>query len=204
MRHSIVIIAASAIITSGCTTTFINQFHGEARNIKLDNKTEMLQCEIPGYCSGHLVGGGQFVGFGLPTNGFSFFLFYPGIASRQSLVTNTEPPSVDAWLIRTNGYYDCYRLLKSGDPAVLRLAGGEQLSGRVAVRWRGNSDFNIVVDLAGNERDTTSLRGEFAGYTRTKFDPGSVVVGLAMVFFGDGRSSRSGPTNAPVDDTGCK
>ena len=78
------------------------------------------------------------------------------------------------------------------------------MTGRVAVRWRDNSDFNIVVDLAGSNGDTTSLCGEFAGYTRTKFDPGSVVAGLAMVFFGEGRSSNSEPTNAPVGDTGRK
>ena len=204
MRNSIVIIVVSAIITSGCTTTIFNQFHGDARNIKLDDKTEELQCDIPGYCSGPSVGGGRFVGFGLPTNGFSFFLFYPNISSRQNLVTNTEPPLVDAWLIRTNGYYDCSRLLKSGDPEVLRSAGGEQLTGRVAVRWRDNSDFNIVVDLAGSDGDTTSLSGEFAGYTRTKFDPGLVVAWLAIVFVGEGRSSSPEPTNAPVGDTGRK
>jgi hypothetical protein len=187
MRKAIVITIAAAFITSGCTTTIFNQFHGEVRNIKGDNKTEMLQCEISGYCSGPSIDGGQFVGFGLPTNGFSFFLFYPRISSRESLATNTEPPSVDAWLIRTSGFDDLSRLLKSGDAQVLRSDGCERLNGRVVVRWRDNSDFNIVVDLAGSNGDATSVRGEFAGYTRTKFDPGSVIEGLGMVFFGEGR-----------------
>lgn len=204
MRHSIAIIIASAFIAGGCTTTIVNQFHGEANNIKGDNKTEMLQCDIPGYCYGPSVGGGEFVGFGLPTNGFSFFLFYPRSSSREGLATNTDPPSVDAWLIRTNGFYDWSRLLKSGDPQILGLAGGQRLSGRVIVRWRDNSDFNIVVDLAGNNGDATSVRGEFAGYTQSKFDPGSVLAGLGMVFFGEGHSSMPEPTNAPANDSGKK
>jgi len=56
------------------------------------------------------------------------------------------------------------------------------------VRWKDNSDFNIVVDLAGNNGDATSVRGEFAGYTRTRFDSGSVIAGFDMVFFGDKRA----------------
>jgi hypothetical protein len=200
--HSIAIIIALVFVTSGCTTTIFNQFHGEARNIKGGDQIDILKCEIPGYCSGPSVGGGQFVGFGLPTNGFSFFLFYPRISSHECLATNTEPPSLDAWLIRTNGYYDWSRLLKSGDPQVLRSDGGERLSGQVSVRWRDNSDFNIVVDLNGSSRDGTSVRGEFTGFTRTKFDPRSVFLGLGMVFFGEGYSSKPEQTNAPANARG--
>lgn len=184
MRHFIFIIIVLAILTSGCTTTIFNQFRGDARNIKLDGKTEEIQSEIPGYCSGPSVDGGRFVGFGLPTNGFTFFLFYPGISLSGNIVTNTEPPSVDAWLIRTNGYSDWERFVRSGDLEILRSAGGEQLTGRVTVRWNNNSDFNIVVDLSGTN-NTTSLCGEFVGYTRTKFDPWSIVAGLGMLFIGD-------------------
>src|SRR5579864_1731639 len=99
MSHFIPLILASVMLTSGCTTTIKNQFHGEVSNLKLDHQIETLQCEIPGYCSGPSASGGQFVGFGLPTEGFSFFLFYPKMSSNQSIATNTAPLIVDAWLI---------------------------------------------------------------------------------------------------------
>jgi hypothetical protein len=191
MRPSIPTILALVILASGCTTTIRNQFNGEASNLKLDNQTETLQCEIPGYCSGPSANGGQFVGFGLPTDGFSFFVFYPKISSNQSTVINTAPPIVDAWLVRTNGYYDWSRILKTGDPEELHLAGGERLRGQITVRWKSNADFSLHVDLTGSDTDSTALRGEFKGYTQTRFDPVAPFQGLAMLFFGEGYSSAT-------------
>ena len=153
-----------------------------------DNRNETLLCDVPAYCSGPSVAGGQFVGFDLPTQGFTLFLFYPKLATAHSLATNTAPPLVDAWLIRTNAcpWSDVRRC---GDPEELRLLGGERLAGRVAVMWKNNADFHIAVDLAANGAVPVGVDGEFVGYTKTRFDPAAPFVGLGMLFFGEGHSA---------------
>ncbi|MEI6781162.1 MAG: hypothetical protein WCQ21_09615 [Verrucomicrobiota bacterium] len=189
MRNTIAI-AALSVLCSGCTTDIVNQFRGEARNMRRDGRSETLQCDIPGYCSGPSAAGGQFVGFGLPTQGFSIFLFYPKLAPTQSLATNTSPPSVDAWLVRSNAY-PWSDASKCENPEELRLLGGERLAGRVAVRWKSNADFLIAVDLAATNGAPATIDGEFVGYTHTKFDPAAPLVGLSMLFFGEGHSSAA-------------
>jgi hypothetical protein len=189
MRNTIVI-TVIFVLCSGCTTDIVNQFHGEARNMRRDNRSETLRCNIPAYCSGPSVAGGQFVGFDLPTQGFSLFLFYPRLAPSQSLATNTAPPSVDAWLIRSNAY-TWSAAVQCGNTEELRLLGGERLGGRVAVRWKSNADFVIGVDLAATNGEPTAIDGEFVGYTHTKFDPAAPFVGLGMLFFGEGHPSAT-------------
>src|SRR5690242_11447708 len=123
----IVTIAGLCSLCCGCTTDIVNRFHGEARNMRRDHRNETLQCDIPGYCSGPSVAGGQFVGFGLPTQGFTLFVFYPRLAAFEKCVTNTAPPLVDAWVIRTNSYaWSDARTC--GNPEELRLLGGERLA----------------------------------------------------------------------------
>ena len=87
----------------------------------------------------------------------------------------------------------------SGDPEQLHQRGGEQLGGRVAVRWKSNADFYIGVDLAAGDVGSTSLRGEFVGYTETKFDPNVLWQGPAMLLFGAGGWSHSKPVASPED-----
>ncbi|MEI8043683.1 MAG: hypothetical protein WCL11_19900 [Verrucomicrobiota bacterium] len=158
--------------------------------MRRDHRNETLQCDIPGYCSGPSVAGGQFVGFGLPTQGFTLFVFYPSLAASENFATNTAPPLVDAWVIRTNTHaWSDARAC--GDPEELRLLGGERLAGRVAVRWKSNADFRIAVDLASNDAVATGIEGEFVGYTKTRFDPAAPFVGLAMLFFGEGHSTSA-------------
>jgi len=140
------------------------------------------------------------VGFGMSSNGFALILFYPRTALHERIATNTTPPDVDAWLIRSGWYNDFSQLMQSeGDAEVLRAGGREQLSGRVVARYKNNADFNIVVDLTGNKGGATSVRGEFVGRTQTKFDPGSILAGLGMVFFGERHSSMPQTTNAPAN-----
>jgi hypothetical protein len=204
MRHTIAIIAL-ALITGGCTTEIVNQFHGEVCNIKGDNKTEALRSEVTGDCGGPAAGEGRFAAFGMPSNGFSLVLFYPRISTRERLATNTVPPAVDAWLVRSDWYIDCSQLIESqGDREVLRSVGGEQLSGRIVARYRNNGDYNVLVDLTGNNGSATSVRGEFAGYTRTKFDPRAIFFGLGMMFFGERHSPTPEPTNSPAKVSGQK
>jgi len=198
----IAIVAVLAIFCCGCTTTIENDFHGEARNINSDNQTVTLRCDIPGYCDGPSAQGGHFVGFEFPAEQFYLFLFYPKTVPGRSFIGSTEPPESDAWLIRGNDYDWC-NFVESGELDELRRHGGQRLRGRVAVRWKDNADFNIVINLAATNGDTTSLNGEFAGYTRTKFDPGVVLAGLYMVFYGDGDSSTPKQTIAPKDDEGA-
>lgn len=184
MRYSIAIIAvmASAFV-SGCTTTIINEFHGELRNVNRDGRIETIRHQIPGYCSGPSRDGGRFVGFALPTSEFSVFLFHPALATGQTLITNTGSPQVDAWLLRGR-MLDWSDFVRSGDPEQLRQRGGERLEGRVAVRWKSNADFYIGVNLTAD--GSTSLRGEFVGYTKTKVDPSVLWQGPAMLLFGAG------------------
>jgi len=189
MRLPISIVALS-IVCSGCTTDIVNQFRGETRNVRRDARNEQLQCDIPGYCSGPSTVGGHFVGFGLPTQGFSVFLFYPKLEASESLTTNTAPPLVDAWLIRTNTY-PWSDARKCTNPEEIRLLGGERLTGRIAVKWKSNADFRIGVDLAANDTVPTGIEGEFVGYTKTRFDPAAPFVGLAMLFFGEGYSTAA-------------
>lgn len=196
MRITIVIVVLS-VLCSGCTTDIVNQFRGQARNMRRDGSNETLRCEIPGYCSGPSASGGQFVGFGLPTQGFSLFLFYPALGTPAILATNTQPPSVDAWLIRSNAY-PWSAVCTCGDPENLRILGGEQLGGRVTVRWKSNADFRIAVDLAANDAASAAIDGEFVGYTRTKFDPTAPLVGLSMLVFGEGHSAAH-PKAAETD-----
>jgi hypothetical protein len=162
--------------------------------MRRDSRSETLHCDIGGYCCGPSVAGGQFVGFSLSAQGFTLFVFYPRLSASENFATNTAPPLVDAWLIRTNSrpWSDAR---KCGNPEELRLLGGERLAGRVTARWRSNADFRIAVDLAANDVAQTGIEGEFVGYTKTRFDPAAPFVGLGMLFFGEGRST---PAAEPV------
>ena len=178
-----------SICVTGCTTDYLQDFHGQVRNLKFDQRTETVECKIPGYCSGSSVAGGQFIGFDLPAQGFSIYLFYPKVEPKQCLSTRTAPPLVDAWLIRTNRFYDCGQLARSGDQALLREAGGQKLGGTIAVQWRSEADFNFTVDLTADVGDSTAVQGKFRGYVRERFDPATLFVGLGLPIFREGTTT---------------
>ncbi|MDB6029641.1 MAG: hypothetical protein JWM68_5864 [Verrucomicrobiales bacterium] len=92
------------------------------------------------------------------------------------------------------GDFEWSDFTRSGDPEQLRQHGGQRLEGRVAVRWESNADFNIVVNLCAGDADSTSLRGEFVGHTKTKFSPSVLWLGPAMLLFGAGGAAD--PTNS--------
>jgi len=198
MRYSIGIAVVVSVFVSGCATTIINEFHGEARNIKPGGQIETIRDQIPGYCSGPSRDGGRFVGFSLPTHEFSVFLFHPTLAAGQTLVTNTGSERLDVWLLRGR-VLDCLKFVRSGDPEQLRQQGGERLEGRVAVRWKSNADFYIGVDLTAGDVGSTSLRGEFVGYTKTEVDPSVLWQGPAMLLFGAGGWSHPKPVSGPAE-----
>ena len=202
MMHQTTAILAilGSVLVSGCTTTIIHEYHGEVRNIKRDEQIATIRDQIPGYCSGPSRDGGRFVGFFLPMRGFSLFVFHPALARGQTLVTNTGSQQVSAWLLRGHEFTGS-DVVRSGDPEELRQHGGERLEGRVAVRWRSNADFYIGVDLAAGDVGSTSLRGEFVGYTETKADPNVLWLGPAMLLFGAGGWSNPTPVANPADTT---
>jgi hypothetical protein len=198
MRSSLAILLLSVLVT-GCTTTSRNEFHGQLRNIKRDGQTATVRGQITGYRSGPSRAGGRFVGFSLPANEFSFFLFHPPLAPGQTLVTNAPSQQVDAWLIRRPDF-NLSAFVTPDDPEQLRRHGGEQLTGRIAIRWTHNSDFYIGVDLAARDAGSTSLRGHFVGYTETEADPSVLWQGPAMLLFGaDGWSDPKPFAVTPLD-----
>ncbi len=186
MRHGLAVVTL-ALFCAGCTTDIVNQFRGKTCNLAGDARTQTLRCNIPGYCSGPSAAGGQFVGFGLPTQGFSLFIFYPKIEPNHPFVGGTAPPMIDAWLFRSHDY-PWSDARECGDLDKLRHLGGERLRGQVAVRWKSNADFSMRVDLLASNQLPVSITGEFVGYSHTKFDPSAPFVGLAKLLFGEGHS----------------
>jgi hypothetical protein len=174
-----------SVLLSGCTTNIKNEFHGQLRNLKRDGQVATLCAEITGYRSGPSRIGGRFVGFLLPANEFSFFLFHPALAPGETLVTNIPSHQLQAWLIRGPDS-NLPDFAASADPEQLRDHGGQQLTGRIAIRWASNSDFYIGVDLAAPDPGSTSVRGHFVGYLQTEADPSLLWQGPAMLLFGAG------------------
>src|SRR5688572_26102714 len=128
MPHSVAIaILILSVSVSGCTTTIRNEFHGQLHNLKRDGQTTTLRAEITGYRTGPSRIGGRFVGFLLPENEFSFFLFHPALTPGETLVTNIPSHQVDAWLIRGDDS-DLPDFVASSDPEQLRHHGGERLT----------------------------------------------------------------------------
>lgn len=197
-----IMIAALAVFGGGCTTTeYIQEFHGEIRNPYGPNQTTAMHCGIYGDCDGPSVVGGHFFGFDLGTPGdVSIYLSYPQISSCRKI--ETEPRRADAWMVNSHGNLDVdlehSQLCNSGDVADLSLFGGKQLTGTIAVRWNNNSDFNITVDLIGTNGDPTIVRGEFLGYTKTKFEPRSLLFVVGMLFSGERVSPGAYSTNLPA------
>jgi hypothetical protein len=192
-------ITALAVFATGCTTNYFQEFHGEIHNADSTNQTAALRCDIYGDCEGPSVTGGRFASFdvGSPAN-FAIYLSYPTTSSRRTF--HTAPPRVDAWLVYTHGNLDTdledSQFDDSNDVSDLRLFGGKQLTGTLTESRNDSADFNIAVDLTATNGD--AVRGEFIGYTKTKFDPGSILIGLGMLFFGEGGPSTGVNTNLPT------
>lgn len=186
-----------SVLVTGCATNYIQEFHGEVRNLKQDGTTEVIHRTIGGTSSGPSRDRGRYLGFAM---GFSVFLFHPEFTPIRKFPKKTELHQVDAWLVRRGDYWRDHFSFREGlDAEQLQQLGGEKLDGQVTVRWVSNLDFNIAVDLAAREGSLTSLRGEFVGRQETEFDPKQLLIGPAMMMGFGGASMPSGvPAGRPV------
>jgi hypothetical protein len=162
----------------GTVQVITRKFNGKIGNLTGDGKVQTINSECRGFGRGPTKDGKYFTEFDLtpsgPTNPpaeFHVYFIFPDLSTRQTLITNTESQAVDVWLFRSDANYSNIVCVIKGDQELLHQRGGEKMTGRVAIKWNSDSDFVIGADLTLARTNSTWLRGEFVGDSRTKLNP---------------------------------
>jgi hypothetical protein len=162
----------------GTVQVITRKFNGKIGNLKGDGQVTTINSECRGFGRGPTDDGKYWAEFDLTPGGpnqprteFHLYFIFPPLPAGQILVTNTESGVVDVWLFRSDENYSNIVYVVKGNQAQLRQRGGEQMTGRVAIKWNSDSDFVIGADLALPKDKSTWARGEFVGNSETKLNP---------------------------------
>jgi hypothetical protein len=163
---------------NGTVKEITRQFNGKIGNLKGNDQVVEMNSECRGFGSGPANDGKHLVQFDLTPRGpdtpaieFHLYFVVPPLPAGQILVTNTESSAVDVWFFRSDKNYSNNVYIAKNDQEQLRERGGERMTGRVAIKWNNDADFVIGADLTLPKDNSTWVRGEFVGSTKTKLSP---------------------------------
>lgn len=185
----------ATLIVSGCSTKspsqvddtsrfqgthlhITRQFAGKIGNLKGDGQVATVNSLCRGFGSGPTDDGKRLIQFDLTPSGpntppteFHVYFVAPLLPAGQVLITNTESRIVQVWFFRSDKDYSNDVFIKQNNLEQLRQRGGEEMSGRVAVKWNSDADFVIGADLSLPTDNSVWVKGEFVGSTKTKLNP---------------------------------
>ena len=192
MRHPRLILSLLSILTiCGCATKsddsdgFVGTvreahrcFKGKVGSLAGNGQVTAVNAECLGFGQGPAGSGRYWVEFDLTPSGpeeqrgqFKVLFIFPRQSTGQTIITNGAQPDVEAWLVRSDKS-DLNIMLGAMDHGGKSFNGaGEQMTGRVVIRWHDDDDFVIGADLVLPKDHSTWVRGEFVGTTNTRINP---------------------------------